>query len=306
MLNQLRLSKSGSNNWQWASGNRNDQIGAEALSFMPVANGVPYRVVLAGTLNVDQISPFASIGGFGTWREGINPRYSIGDDLSWTVRKHAFKVGYEFRKTESNGFNDQDNTPRAVLGGGSSPSTLAGTLPGFSGLSATDSTLAKDIMYDLAGAVGTQFQGFEPVSAKNPKLEGTPTVPNNRHWNTQNEMSAYFKDDWKFSPDLTLNLGIHWEYYGQPYEHNGLAARVIGDQRSFLNVSCVSTPGTPLDPKAANCTNLAEIQFVGKNSTHPNIGTFIHGDNYKSFAPSVGLAWNVPWFGGKGKTVIRS
>ena len=31
-------------------------------------------------------------------------------------------------------------------------------------------------------------------------------------------MSAYFKDDWKFRPDLTLNLGIHWEWYGQPYE----------------------------------------------------------------------------------------
>ena len=42
-------------------------------------------------------------------------------------------------------------------------------------------------------------------------------------------MSAYFKDDWKFRSDLTLNLGIHWEWYGMPYEHNGLAARVVGD-----------------------------------------------------------------------------
>jgi hypothetical protein len=300
MLNQLRLGKSGSNNWQWGSSNRGDAIGAQSLALEPVANGIPFATQFASG-----ILPFNNIGGFGRWRVGINPRYSIGDDFSWTLRKHAFKIGYEFRKTESNGFNDQDNTPRALLGGGASPSTLAGTLPGFTGLSANDATLAKNIMYDLAGALGTQFQGFEPISAKNPQLVGTPTVPNNAHWNTQNEMSAYFKDDWKFRPDLTLNLGIHWEYYGQPYEHNGLAARVVGNDRSFLNVSCASTPGTPLDPKAANCSNLAQIQFVGKNSTHPNIGTFINGDDYHSFAPSVGFAYNLPWFG-KGKTVIRS
>src|SRR5215813_5850719 len=68
MLNQLRLSKSGTNNWQWASGNRNDQIGAEALSFMPVANGIPI-----GTVNfATGILPFATRGQFGRWREGIN------------------------------------------------------------------------------------------------------------------------------------------------------------------------------------------------------------------------------------------
>ncbi|HEY2379988.1 MAG TPA: carboxypeptidase-like regulatory domain-containing protein, partial [Terriglobia bacterium] len=300
MLNQLRLGKSGSDNWQWGSSNRGDAIGAQSLALEPVANGIPFATAFASG-----IGPFNNIGGFGRWRVGINPRYSIGDDLSWTVRKHAFKVGYEYRRTESNGFNDQDNTPRAALGGGSSPSPLAGTLPGFSGLAAADSTLAKNIMYDLAGAVATQFQGFEPVSASMPQLVGTPTVPNNAHWNTQNEMSAYFKDDWKFRPDLTLNLGVHWEYYGQPYEHYGLAARVIGDESSFLNVSCASTPGTPLDPKVTNCTNLAQVQFVGKNSTHPNIGTYVNGDDYHSFAPSVGFAYNVPWWG-KGKTVIRS
>src|SRR5205085_2133630 len=113
----------------------------------------------------------------------------------------------------------------------------------------------------------------------------------------------YFKDDWKFRPSLTLNLGVHWEYYGQPYEHNGLAARVIGDENAFLNLSCTSSPG------AANftstCTNLTQVQFVGKNSTHPDITTNLKGDDYNNFAPAVGFAWNVPW-GAKGKTVVRS
>src|SRR5439155_442138 len=43
----------------------------------------------------------------------------------------------------------------------------------------------------------------------------------------------------------------------------------------------------------------------GKNSTHPDVLTNLKGNDLNNFAPSVGLAWNVPWFG-KGKTVIRS
>jgi hypothetical protein len=304
MLNQLRLSKSGTNNWQWASGNRNDEIGAEARSFMPVANGVPYRVVFAGTANVDQISPFASIGGFGTWREGINPRYAIGDDLSWTVRKHAFKMGYEYRQSQSNGFNDPDYTPRVTIGAGGSNASILSAAPaegGFTGLTPTNATYAKNILYNLSGSVNEIRQAFGVKSAQDTALVANPAILNNAHWNYQSEMSAYFKDDWKFRSDLTLNLGIHWEWYGQPYEHDGLGARVVGDENTFLNVNCTSTPGVA---NSSVCNNLVQVQFVGKNSTNPGIGAYVNGNDNNNFGPSVGLAWNVPWFGGK--TVLRS
>src|SRR4029453_14198345 len=38
---------------------------------------------------------------------------------------------------------------------------------------------------------------------------------------------------------------------------------------------------------------------------NPSIGVNLNQNDYKSFAPSFGLAWNVPWFG-KGKTVLRT
>src|SRR6185503_10732824 len=85
--------------------------------------------------------------------------------------------------------------------------------------------------------------------------------------------------------------------------HNGLAARVIGDESAFTRVSCAASPGTIGFTSA--CTNLVQVQFVGKNSTHPEIGTNLRGNDNNNFAPSFGLAWNVPWFG-KGKTVIRA
>ena len=75
-----------------------------------------------------------------------------------------------------------------------------------------------------------------------------------------------------------------------PYEHDGSAARVVGDENSFLNVQCAGTPGVV--GSATGCTNLTTVQFVGKNSPNPNIGTYVTGNDYHSFAPSVGLAWN--------------
>src|SRR5207249_9048238 len=82
----------------------------------------------------------------------------------------------------------------------------------------------------------------------------------------------YFKDDWKFRSDLTLNLGIHYEYYGQPYEHDGLAARVVGGENTFNNVNCTSNIGA-IGSFYSTCSNLVQVQFVGKNSTHPDVLT---------------------------------
>jgi hypothetical protein len=313
MLNQLRLGKSGSNNWQWGAADQSTPLGAQVRSLLYYSNGIPIGGNNGNPAMFSTgILPFATKGGFGRWREGINPRYSIGDDLSWTKGKHAFKGGMEWRRTESNGFNDPNITPTAVLGAGNNPLTLDNTPAGggFTGLSTNNATLAKGFIYDMAGQVASVNEAFGIVSATNTALQPTPIVPNNRHWNYQNEMSAYFKDDFKFRPDLTINAGIHWEYYGQPYEHNGLAARVVGDYNSFFNVNCASTPGTPIPDLPGgvgdtSCTNLAQVQFVGKNSTHPDIGVNLKGNDYHSFAPAVGFAWDVPWFG-KGKTVVRA
>jgi hypothetical protein len=310
MLNQLRMGKSGSNNWQWGPADRGDETGAEVrklLYYAQGSRGVPIGTFTYATdTNAGAIVPFATKGQFGRWREGINPRWSIGDDLSWTVRKHAFKGGMEWRRTESNGFNDSNNTPVATFGAGSNPAVLDSTAAGggFTGLTTNSANTAKAFLYNLSGQISTVNQAFGVLSATDTVLRPSPDVPNNRHWNYQNEMSAYFKDDWKFRPDLTINLGIHWEWYGQPYEHNGLAARVVGDESSFLNVQCAGTLGVA--GTATGCTNLTQVQFVGKNSTHPDVGVNLKGNDYKSFAPSVGIAWNVPEWLGKGKTVLRA
>jgi len=309
LLNQLRLSKRASNNWQWGSADRGDATGAAARKLHPVANGVPFQVQFAtaagGTAALPQrLQPFSNIGGFGRWREGINPMRSIGDDLSLTAGSHAFKVGYEWRRQESNGFNDPNFTPLVSLGAGSNSQVVGLDGNAFSGLTGNASTSARNLIYDLSGSVNDVRQAFGVLSAKDPRLQSTPIIRNNRHWNFQSETSMYFKDNWKFRSDLTLNLGIHYEYYGQPYEHDGNAARIVGDENAFRNVSCTSNIGA-LNSFYSTCSNLVQVQFVGKNSTHPDIPSNLKGNDSNNFAPSIGLAWNLPWFG-KGKTVIRT
>ena len=44
--------------------------------------------------------------------------YVLGDDISWTRAKHAFKGGFEFRNTMSKGFGDPAFTPYATFGAG--------------------------------------------------------------------------------------------------------------------------------------------------------------------------------------------
>jgi len=297
LLNEVRAGRRRSIDLQYPPANRPNAAGQEALKFVPFANGVPFHPVPF------LWTGFITYGRFGRWRGHMSPMHSIGDDLSWTHGKHAFKGGFEFRNTLSSGFGDPGFTPYATFGAGAQTiSGLDGTR--YLGLTANNAANARNLLTDLTASIDHINESFGIRSAKDTVLRGSPEIPAKYFRQVQREMSVYFKDEWKFRPDLTLNLGVHWEYYGQPFEQNGLDARVIGnDETAFTKINCPSSPGTPgFD---TTCTNLMQVQFVGKNSTHPDILPNFKGNDLNNWAPAVGLSWNVPWFG-KDKTVLRS
>jgi hypothetical protein len=114
-----------------------------------------------------------------------------------------------------------------------------------------------------------------------------------------NEASLFIKDDWKIQKNLTLNLGLRWDYFGVPYESHGLMAAASGGPDAIWGISGTGFPDWMKPGVRGTDTKSA---YVGKNS--PNSSTPWYENDYNNFGPAIGFAWEVPWFG-EGKTTLR-
>lgn len=93
------------------------------------------------------------------------------------------------------------------------------------------------------------------------------------------DTEAYFNDTWKFSKRVTLNLGVRWSRYGQPFSKNDRISNFI--PRLY--------DGT--DP-ASGLVNPGEQGFNRALTANHNL----------DFQPRVGIAWDIK---GDGKTALR-
>ncbi len=224
-----------------------------------------------------------------------SPIYQYSDAVSYLRGAHSFKAGFEVRFPSGNGFTSFTVLPRANLGQGNVP---------FTGVDATalagigaNLTPARNILASLAGGVNTLTQTFNSPGGANPVFLNGETVQRTFR---QREFSVYVKDDWKVNRRLTLNLGVRWEYYGVPYEANGNLTGLVGGSQSIFGIS-----GTTFDAMfhpGASGGSLTNLQLIGRNSPNPN--SQVYKPDYNNFAPAVGLAWALPWFG-EGKTIFR-
>ncbi len=82
---------------------------------------------------------------------------------------------------------------------------------------------------------------------------------------TENDAALYAQDDWRIRPDLTLNLGLRWEYFGQAVNelHALSLARQTGPNPFWSTTLPLSTTTVPVVPR-----------------------------NWKDYEPRVGFSWN--------------
>jgi hypothetical protein len=228
--------------------------------------------------------------------ELIDPVYTVGDSLSWTHGRHAFKMGFQADSMSSNSFNINNNfVPSVALGPGN---TAVQGISNIAGLVAQNQTLATNLLTDLTGSISSITQGFGVADGRNPAWI---PYPNRRAWH-QRDASGFFKDDFKPTSNLTLNFGIRWDYVGVPWDSWGRTPAPVGGFSGLFGISGTSFNNAMWAPGAA-AGALTQIQTVGPHSAHAD--QQLYKDYYKGFEPAVGLSWSIPYFG-KDKTVFRA
>src|SRR6185503_18430042 len=88
-------------------------------------------------------------------------------------------------------------------------------------------TLAQNLLLSLSGSVSTVVQKFEIKEPSDKQfLTFKDTFYNDAHPNhgvgqirnwAQNEINFFIKDDWRVTPNFTLNLGLRYDLMRVPY-----------------------------------------------------------------------------------------
>jgi hypothetical protein len=226
--------------------------------------GLPSDPVVAGGLPSTSISGFTAFG-----RQSTNPQWqnpALLDpkvNFTWVKGRHSLKFGYEY---EHIWMAVNDNNP------------LYGSFSYSGGYSLCPSTTVDGVKVPVnpncsaikAAVTDNYWADFLFGTTNNYSLANL-FVAHLR----QTMQSTYAQDDWKVLPNLTLNLGLRWEY-GSPYseQHNLLS--------NFDPVSQTVLTITPGYPATSAVTPVSAGGVYGKTLVNPD---------FADFGPRVGFAY---------------
>ncbi len=215
-----------------------------------------------------------------SWTDPLNPGFSQGrnspvrqytDNLTLVRGVHTFKGGLSWRFTKQWGYNDAGIYPNVTFArsfGAIPPATIGPS----TNIASADRQRFEDLYNDLLGRMNQVTQTFYSDLEKF-QAAGAPRV---RTHNIR-EYGYFFQDDWKIRPNLTLNLGLRYEFSGVPFEANRLQGTL--DKAALINA----------------VSQIADLKVQRSTEWYNN--------DYNNFAPRIGLAWDVR---GDGKMAIRA
>jgi hypothetical protein len=181
--------------------------------------------------------------------------FTFSDTLIWTHGKHTLRWGGDFRRIQQNTETDSNARGSFI----------------FTGLNTSE-------VANGAPVTGTGFD-FADFLLGLPQQTAVQFGANNYHFRG-NSWDLFGQDDWKVRSNLTLNIGLRYEYV---------------------------SPFTELDNRIVNldiAPGFTAVAPVLPGQTGPYHGTFpdslIRPDR-NNFAPRIGLAWKV-----RAKTVFRA
>jgi Carboxypeptidase regulatory-like domain/TonB dependent receptor-like, beta-barrel len=175
----------------------------------------------------------------------VQNTYQISDNVSMVRSRHAFKFGF---KIDENRFRNGEQ-----IGGNG--------VANFNGMFSTGNS-----------SIATAGNRNNHVADLLLGLPNSHSLQTNQLANLQNRpWAVYFQDDWKFSPRVTLNLGVRYEYH-QPFRENLLGgSRVDFENGGRLIVADPEVARLANSPLVVCCTS-PRVVDADKNDFGPRIG----------------------------------
>ena len=132
-------------------------------------------------------------------------QYVTGANMSWTRGKHALRGGLEWNHSQLNHFQPQGGTfqePRGSF-------EFNGYVTSLRGSTATWFNSWADFLLGLPSGTGKARALFNPNALR---------------WS---QWAWYLQDHWQLTPQLTVTLGVRWEYYPFGYSDNNTGLRLL-------------------------------------------------------------------------------
>jgi len=208
------------------------------------------------------LSPWTQGGASDASHNVVPNAYTIVDNLQWSKGHHSLTFGIQTQWL-------QDNTSAQT-----SPSGIY-----------TQSFSANDTSNFIGNTLNSTNTGYAYASfllgAVNSGATSIPAFIETG--GRYHPISPYFQDDWKVTPNLTLNLGLRWDYL-PPYHE-------VQDRFSFFNPNATNPlTGTP-----------GMLEFAGYRGADISCQCRTPVQTYwKNWGPRLGFAYSI-----NDKTVVR-
>ncbi len=146
-----------------------------------------------------------------------------GDQLRWNHAKHNYNFGFDVRRVENN-----------VIGS----TNVVGAFT-FSGLFTQSPTAGTDTRGSTSTPTGSSFADYLLGAPQQSKIQAGLNKIHLR----ETVYTIYANDDWRALPNLTINSGLRYEYFG-PYTETNNQLVNLDHSADFLTVVPVLPDGT--------------------------------------------------------------
>ena len=213
----------------------------------------------------------------------VSSTFQLTDDLTKIYGKHTFKMGFEWQHVKfstlqppwSHGEFDYNGNYTEI------PSGTPGSNSDQGNTGRAAFLLAPVAATPGVGTVN-YLGGSTNIYASNISLTD----------NGKNYYGAYFNDDWKVSPKLTLNLGLRWDFFGLVYEHHNAQANFVPSGAPTGQATYILPGATNPALLSTSFTNLLAADGIGLAITN-KYGKGLGNSQKGNFAPRVGFAYQV-------------